>query len=291
METAIPQPSSSSIRSRILALIEVVAVLAAILGVNVLLSQTPLYMWQMSALRHSFTGHILFILVPFGVLLLVRRSFSEYGMRFSGARSWLTAAMTAFLPLAVASATLGFVDYTSWWGAIVESLVYLAALWFVARALTGKPEPQSGLLTIALALVLFGAYGIWQGKSPGLGQGLINALFYVFVGFGEEILYRGYIQTRLNVAFGKPFKFYGACWGYGTLIAALLFGLTHTLNGINLVTGVVQLLWWWGVWTFFSGLLFAYIREKTGTVAPGAVLHALPQALVTLMVDWQMLLP
>jgi uncharacterized protein len=288
MEVTQAIPTRTTLLSKALGVIETVIVLAAILGANTALAQTPLYAWQESVLGHSFTGHTLFILVPIILLILSRRSLKEYGISFAGGKSWLTAALTAFLPVAVVSATLGFVNYTSWWGAVVESLAFLAALWFVARALTGKPNPQSGLLTIFLALVLFGAYGIWQGKSPGIAKGLVNVLFYCFVGFGEEILYRGYIQSRLNAAFGKPFQFFGACWGYGTLIAALLFGLTHTLNGINIVTGEVQLLWWWGVWTFFSGLLFAYVREKTGTVAPGAVLHALPQALVTLMVDWQM---
>jgi len=39
-------------------------------------------------------------------------------------------------------------------------------------------------------------------------------------------------------------------------------------------------MWEWGAWTVFAGLLFAYIRQKTGSVYPGAIVHALPQAIV-----------
>jgi membrane protease YdiL (CAAX protease family) len=132
---------------------------------------------------------------------------------------------------------------------------------------------------------MFGGYSYWKGLHPGLGKGVASFIFYlVFVGFGEEILYRGYVLTRLNEAFGRPWQFYGAGWGWGTVIASLLFGLTHALNKVDLASGHVEFTWGWGLWTFFGGFVFTYIREKTGSIVAPAIVHGLPQALVYLLI-------
>ncbi len=59
----------------------------------------------------------------------------------------------------------------------------------------------------------------------------------VFFGFGEELLFRGYIQFRLNYAFGKPFKFMDVNYGWGILITSALFGFMHVVNVGSLVGG------------------------------------------------------
>lgn len=33
----------------------------------------------------------------------------------------------------------------------------------------------------------------------------------------------------------------------------------------------------WGLWTFFGGLLFSFMRERTGSVLAPAILHGFPQ--------------
>jgi hypothetical protein len=69
------------------------------------------------------------------------------------------------------------------------------------------------------------------------GKAVTSFLFYLpFVGFGEEILYRGFIQSRLNQAIGTPWHFLGVEWGWGIIIASLLFGLSHVMNGLDLHT-------------------------------------------------------
>jgi membrane protease YdiL (CAAX protease family) len=98
---------------------------------------------------------------------------------------------------------------------------------------------------------------------------------------GEELLFRGYIQSRLNEAFGKPFQFYGVHWGWGILITSLLFGFMHVVNTGSLVIGHWQPTWWWGFWTFFSGFVFGFVREKTGSIVAPALLHGLPQAIAS----------
>ena len=113
-----------------------------------------------------------------------------------------------------------------------------------------------------------------------LGNAVSAIVFYLFfVGFGEELKFRGYIQSRLNAAFGKPFRFIIVNYGWGSVIASALFGLMHVLNIGSLVGGRLELAWWWGFWTFFGGLVFGYVREKSGSIIAPAILHGLPQAI------------
>jgi hypothetical protein len=42
----------------------------------------------------------------------------------------------------------------------------------------------------------------------------INLVFqFFFAGFGEEILFRGYMQSRLNEDFGRPWRLRGVSFG------------------------------------------------------------------------------
>jgi len=53
----------------------------------------------------------------------------------------------------------------------------------------------------------------------------------------------------------------------------------HVLNLGSLAAGHWQLTWWWGLWTFFTGLVFGLVREKSGSIVAPALLHGLPQAI------------
>ena len=272
--------------SKILAVIEVLLMLVIVLGLSRAISQTPLKVWQLAHVHYAFHGHALFALLPVLWLLLTRRSLAGYGLTSEHWKRDVIAALSCFLPLALAGGSLGFLPYTRWGGALIESAIQVGVLFWVAHLLSKKPEPESGIVTIVLALLMFGGYSFWKGLYPELGKGVAGFVFYfVFVGFGEEILYRGYILTRLNEAFDRPWQFYGVGWGWGTVLAALTFGLTHALNTVDLGSGRMAFAWGWGLWTFFSGLVFSYIREKTGSIIAPAIVHGLPQALVYLLID------
>jgi membrane protease YdiL (CAAX protease family) len=98
---------------------------------------------------------------------------------------------------------------------------------------------------------------------------------FIFVALGEEILFRGYIQSRVNEAFGRPYVFFGVNWGWGLIIGSLLFGIWHILNPFNPFIGQFDLMWQWGLWTFFLGLILGFVREKSGSVLAPAILHGL----------------
>jgi membrane protease YdiL (CAAX protease family) len=173
------------------------------------------------------------------------------------------------------------VDHTSWTGALTLASIQVGLLFFLARLLQKKPSAGSMTL-IGAGLIL--TPGLTQTGTVTVGKALAVFLTYaLFVGFGEEILYRGYMQSRLNEVFGKPYNLYGVTFGWGAIITALFFGLTHVGLLRWMLGSTSELTWAWGFWTTFGGLVFGFIREKSGSVFPPALLHGLPQAIASVL--------
>jgi len=93
---------------------------------------------------------------------------------------------------------------------------------------------------------------------------VLVAYHLFFVAIPEEFFYRGYVQTRLNEMLPRRFMVAGIPFGHGLWIAALFFAFGHSLVEVQ----------WWHFATFFPGLLFALMRERSGGVITGAFLHA-----------------
>lgn len=263
------------------ALFEVSVVLLVTMAVAFTLRTAPFAQGQ-GPLTLNLLGHLAFIGVPVCWLLATRRDFVAYGLVFTRLRKDWQNTMTIYLPIALSAAILGFLDYKAWPGALLKAVLDMGVLLVVARSLTRQPDPRPGYLTIGLAILLLGGYSLWRGTLPGgrfVGMALLT--YVPGVGLGEELLYRGYIQSRLNQAFGRPWHFYGVDWGWGVVLTAFLFGLTHT--GIfALLFGQTQfaaLTWPWGFWTFFGSFVLSYVREKTGSIVAPALLHGLPQTI------------
>ncbi len=94
-----------------------------------------------------------------------------------------------------------------------------------------------------------------------------------FVAIPEEFFYRGYFQTRLDEVFDRRFLVLGTPIGWGAVIATLYFAFGHSLVQFQ----------WWHFATFFPGMVFAWMRERTGGVAAGALFHATCNVLVVSM--------
>lgn len=85
---------------------------------------------------------------------------------------------------------------------------------------------------------------------------LLIALNLVLVGPVEELTFRGYIQQGLQNSLGKP---------AGLLVAALLFGLIHSLNSPYSVLPV-----------FAVGLVLGYVWQRTGgNTTATALMHGM----------------
>ena len=146
--------------------------------------------------------------------------------------------------------------------------------WRQAFVLTAK-------VSLALLVPWLVGYHLYQAfffhRAPGHHwppDYLTLVLYQVFfVAIPEEFFYRGYFQTRLNEVFDRSFLVLGTPMGWGAVFATLYFAFGHS---------VVQFQWWHFA-TFFPGLVFAWMRERTGGVAAGALFHATCNVLVVSM--------
>jgi len=143
-----------------------------------------------------------------------------------------------------------FRDGGAWWAALRINLKLLAII--TVPFLIGYHYYQT---------LLFG-----YAPGHGLPASVLVLVGYqiCFVAIPEEFFYRGYFQTRLNEVYPRKFMIFGVPMGWGSVIAALFFAFGHTL----------VLFQWWHFATFFPGMVFAWLREKTDGVFAGALFHA-----------------
>ncbi|MGA8893648.1 MAG: myxosortase family intramembrane protease [Anaeromyxobacteraceae bacterium] len=134
----------------------------------------------------------------------------------------------------------------------------------------------SAVVLPLFAAALLGAFrlaGVPTAIAPRLPPGFLLAAVVqlVAVALPEELFYRGWMQTAWGRS-GRGRRVLGAEIGPGFLTTQALFAAGH------LVT-----LQPWRLATFFPGLLFGWLRARTGGVVAPAVAHALSNLLVLLL--------
>jgi membrane protease YdiL (CAAX protease family) len=162
----------------------------------------------------------------------------------------------------------------------VLSLVGIALLLLAAPALglrgrlgLGRPRPwRSVLLGWPLALLallvsseyLLGEVGLVL--APALLA--IRVGLHLFIGFFEELLFRGYVQGFLTRRWGHSYRGILLCM----LLTNAIFGVAHLLN---LVMGRAEALYAVSnvVYAFAFGVFFSALYVRTGSVWPGSILH------------------
>ncbi len=113
-----------------------------------------------------------------------------------------------------------------------------------------------------------------QGNS-----GLVAAISYSYLhtAFSEEILYRGFLQKRLQKAIG---------FMAGTIVQAAIFGASHVILSLNMITfaeGVALFLY-----PMIPGVLIAIVNEKKadGSILPGWLIHGTLNVITHLSQLW-----
>jgi len=123
-----------------------------------------------------------------------------------------------------------------------------------------------GTLT-SLILILF--LGV---LSPVLGGGFAGfsvatvylLLSYVILGLGEEIVFRGYIQTRLVANNGSV---------TGISITSLCYAAYNFPLGYFCFSGDIPLALVYAAWRFSSGLLYGYTFHKGQSIFSSIIVH------------------
>lgn len=192
---------------------------------------------------------------------------------FVWAFAWWT--LTLMFQLEPPQSTLDFTFFS--WTAFFYAIVFLIVIALMRRTrqklgTVGIGKNDMGRM-VAFGLIIGAiSFIIWGMLAPYLGGGftgfssLVYALiFTIMVGFCEEILFRGYVQTRLS-AYGGRIR--------GLVFTSLLFAFWHfAAVYYHAASGdVLATLAWCSVRVPFS-LLFGYIMLKTQNILPSAMFH------------------
>jgi len=240
----------------------------------------------------NFSPSVVMILFTLAILLVCRRDFQEYGLTLHGWRYNLNIGLLWGLLIVLAAGAviqLGLVHFDPLHppdltrtlvfscGEIIMTILLLLFLRKERRLIRRFPAWAS--LLILFVLVSLPVVLAIVNHRDTLHEVLQVSWLFFGAGFGEEVFFRGYIQSRVNHSFGRPWKVLEVQFGVGLLVSSLLFGFIHALNTVDYFSGRYDFAWlWWGT-NFFTGLFFGCLREKTGSVLPGAIVHGLQDVL------------
>jgi membrane protease YdiL (CAAX protease family) len=248
----------------------------------------------------NFSSGIATILVAICLFLWHRKRLADYGVSLSHwpdhlrtGLGWAVILIILFSPM-----RFGFyhyngisqIPYGSWKSPVfIDASVafFIIALFpWIFRILQGI----SIKVPISLALLIL--FCLWttpltlayyQHRSVAHFSLVVSGLI-ITTGFGEEVFYWGYIQPRLDEVLGRPYCFGGIPFGSGLLVTAFLFGFVHTLNGVDFLHGHFNLNWGWGFVAFVAGLGHGLLRERTGSILAGTIVHGINDTWVLIVI-------
>ena len=257
-------------------------------------SSTEIYAFEIGLLRYWYTLALLYFGIPILILATTRKRFEDYCLtvRYAGynLEVGLNCLLVSLIPYGMALALvwalgINFLDVLSvvaLSGGYVIALIIILS-WIQRRELAGTLTPDNApsitqniiVVFILLFVPLF--FGWFMGE---ISTQLISLIIWQLLvsGFGEEVFWRGYIQSRLNEDFGHKFEFMGVKFGWGLFITSFLFGFAHALSPFNPFTGSYGINIWHGIYTFFAGILLGFIREKTNSIIALGLAHGLTDA-------------
>jgi membrane protease YdiL (CAAX protease family) len=287
---------SKSILPRLLVLVEVLLAFAVVyVAYRSFKHFTPLGRFEVGE-GLNFSPGATMILFSVAMIGLRRRSFDAYGLTVKDWPYHLNLGIFwALFGMMVAGCVLatGLIqfdpltppDLPRALAASAGVLVFTLLLaWFLRtdRPLLRRIPPLVGLLVLAVLLATPVVLTAYSHRQPASYVFLTVLWNFFGAGFGEEIFFRGYLQSRVNEAFGRPWTFLRVSFGPGLLVSSLLFGFIHALNTVDYFEGHYEFAWLWMLVNFCAGLFFGIMRERTGSILPGAITHGLQDVLASI---------
>jgi len=245
--------------------------------------------WE-DAARTNFTPGVVMVAFTVGVLILCRGSFKTYGMSTKGWPYLLNLGLACSV-LLIAVEGLGLLVTRIHIDAsrppdphaplqlsrvLALAAIALPALIAVLALVRTQPRILGRIpmaVSIPLMIGLLAVVPLMAAHYQRPSMWLPAMWLFFGAGFGEEIFYRGYIQSRVDQAFGLPFRLLGFEFGLGLWVSSLLFGFVHALNTVDYFSGHFDFGWSYFAQNFVEGLFFGCVRAKTGSVLPGAIIH------------------
>jgi len=263
-------------------IVEVLAVFSVLHLITVSLpGVSGLVRWEQRVLGWSYFTGFLMVLLPILAMILQKREFELYGLTLRRWETSLDVGLKGYLYLVAPQILLtllssGGAAYRYMDGSLVLSVSMFVTLFLLLRRLTGnKYKPFSStrvrLLVAAVLLALPMLVGAVYGR---LTLKVFSTILWQLV-FGEELFYRGYVQSAVNEEYGRPWSVEGVAFGPGLLVSSALYGLDRALNTVRPWQGVYRVSWSWGLFTFSVGVFYGFIREHTGDVVGSGVANGL----------------
>lgn len=226
-----------------------------------------------------------FVIIPALIIWLGRRNWAEYSVSLADWRTNLDIGVKAFvvliIPHAIGRGGATFLGLSSQMRDRVIDITWVIAIavmvWVMNRHRPVASGRNNMILIVALLLIPI-LLGLWMRK---LSVVVISTIVWQFLlsGFGEEFAFRGYFQSRLNQAFGRPMRLFGIQCGVGVIVASLLFGLLHAFGSYDPAVGFASLHWSVMIGNTLAGFFLGIIRERTGTLLAPGIAHGLPDAI------------
>jgi membrane protease YdiL (CAAX protease family) len=266
-------------------IVEVLAVFSVLHLITVSLpGVSGLVRWEQRVLGWSYFTGFLTVLLPTLIMVLQKREFELYGLTLRRWETSLDVGLKGYLYLVAPQILLTLLSiegaaYRHMDGSLVLSVSMLVTLFLLLRRLTGaKYKPFSStrtrLLVAALLLAIPLLFGAVYGR---LTLKVFSTVLWqlVFGGFGEELFYRGYVQSAVNEEYGRPWSVEGVAFGPGLLVSSALYGLDRALNTVRPLQGVYSVSWSWGFFAFSVSVFYGFLREHTGDVVGSGVANGL----------------
>ncbi|NGP89656.1 CPBP family intramembrane glutamic endopeptidase [Fodinibius halophilus] len=268
-------------RNKILAISEIVLVFLSAVGAMWIVDLIPGFeSWQRAGMGRTLLSSLSTMALPTLLMLYLhgnpvpKKLFKAEAVKKALQKGGK--AMSVLLPATFAFPIAQFLefDFMDWGGAVIIASFYLIAtllyLLMVKKEKTVQETPfvRQDAIIVGMVFAVGFLLAVAAHYVNTMVRDVIVAL--VFIGFMEELFFRGYMQPRLNMAFGKPFHLLGLQFGWGIIITASLFGLIHVIS-----PGANPMEWAWGFWTFFAGLAFGVVREKAGSFLAPAAVHGI----------------
>lgn len=232
----------------------------------------------------NFSPGLIMIVVTVAIVAIRRKSFAAYGLTTKNLHHNMNVGFVCLLALlagGILFSLTGIRHIPNQLGPF-EAMVFAVSALVVTCVVLWTLNKQSQLIgripmALTLALIIGSllvplVVGSWGDRS--LGYILLTVLWRgLCAGIGEEVFFRGYIQSRLNEAFGRPLRLLGVHFGIGLIVSSMLFGVVHALNTVDYFAGTYSFNWWHGlVMVMFP---YGFLREKTGSVVAPAITHGL----------------
>jgi len=241
-------------------------------------------------LEASYIVGSLWFVIPALMIFGLRRKPSDYGITTEKAPESIDLAFSAFPYFVLTFAGYVVLMIVGWTyleplGALVMTGIFLLSTFLIVRLISAKYSAfgdiqisekthRNNIIVLIILLMFPILLAIALGS---LSVAVLHTVIwqFIFSGFGEEIFFRGYIQSRLNQAFGRPYEWKGIQFGLGLFISAALFAISHMFSITGFLIGDFTVDWWYGTFTFVGGILFGLLREKTGSIVAPGTLHGL----------------